>query len=162
VKSDKLAYKKSQALILFLICILYLSGCATGSVTHAHKGEVWKGTVTGMVTGTVELVFSRGEGSEDNHKDMVHGTLRGDLDKVVGGHGPCFLNCKVEGTIENGIMHTKLGGTADCSDYTAGLRGTMTGTISGSQGHGVWTLSEQALNLSFTGEWSAKRAPLKY
>jgi hypothetical protein len=157
VKSDTLAYKKSQALILLLICVLYLSGCVTGPVTPVHKGEVWKGTVTGMVTGEVEIVFSRGEPSGGGHEGSVYGTMKGELEKVAGGHGPCSLNCKIEGTIKNDIMNTNLGGTANCPEYTAGLRGTLTGTISGSHGQGAWTLIEQALNLTFSGEWSAEK-----
>jgi len=157
VKSDTLAYKKSQALILLLICVLYLSGCVAGPATRVHKGERWKGTVTGMVTGEVELVFSRGDKSGDGHESAVYGTMSGEIEKIEGGHGPCSLDCKIEGTIENGIVNTNLGGTASCAEYVAGLRGTMTGTISGLHGHGDWTLIEPALNLSFSGKWSAEK-----
>lgn len=58
MQNDTLAYKKLRALFLLLICIFYLLGCAAGPVARVHKGEVWKGTITGTVTGNVEIVFS--------------------------------------------------------------------------------------------------------
>ena len=107
--------------------------------------------------GEVELVFSRGEKSGSDREGSVYGTMKGEIEKVVGGHGPYSLDCKIEGTIENGIVNTNLEGTASCAEYVTGLRGTMTGAISGLYGHGDWTLIEPALNLSFSGKWSAEK-----
>lgn len=157
MNSDKFAYNRLQTPIFLLICVLFLSGCVTGQMTRAHKGDVWKGTVTGMITGTVELVFSRGEGSGSKHEGPVYGMMKGELEKVAGGHGPCSLDCKIEGTNKNGVVNTTLSGTASCPEYMAGLRGTMNGMISGSNGHGTWTLIEQALNYSYSGDWSAEK-----
>ena len=83
--------------------------------------------------------------------------MRGELEKVAIEYGPCALDCMTGGTMVRGIVDTNLGGTANFPEYTAGLQGTMTGTITGTHTYGTWTLVVQALNLTYHGEWSAEK-----
>ena len=151
-------FLKPVILLVLLVTLVFLSGCASTQDEQGAEWEPWVGELTGMVEADLKMFFSRFEEGKDVY--LVKGTFKGDMREVAGGYGSGKMNAKIEGKVKDGIVNLHMWGIAYVSEGQADIDGKLIGTLSQTQAFGTWIIKardDEGKLFEFTGEWSANK-----
>lgn len=137
------------AFCLLLLAVLTLAGCVT------YEGDLWKGELTGDMTGEMKMYLDRSETEEDSF--AVAGTFFGKFNNVKG-VGDADVMLSLKGEIRNGIISAQLfgSGSSESAGGSDRLTGEMIGTMSKTQAFGTWNLKAVKHHFQFNGDWSVE------
>ena len=150
-----LSWNKWLKLLFLLIIIVLIFGCAATEPTPNVAKEMWVGEMSGMVTGTLNLMSWQTHGEGDVHS--VTSMLDLEFDSTTGGYGNGTLTGRLTGRIKDGVLDATISGHAESQDGSAMVRGKFVGTVSETQGFGTWKIFASQENIHFSGEWSIEK-----
>ena len=135
--------KMKESLIAYLVFIISLSflGCVQTetSVMKEAKVEVWLLELSGQTRGKLEMTLQRAETKEDIYS--VKGKITGKIEDHLGGAGRASYTIK--GSIDNGVLKARLGGSSDMDAGSSFINGTIQGNLSDSKGAGTWKMTHE-------------------
>ena len=133
------------------IAFLCLALSCFSALVFAEAGKsIWKGEITGMAKGGMELTIADSGSGED--EQVVKGDLVLDVESAAGYSGE--VKGKLKGKIKSGLLKAKFTGWAqETSCY-----GDFVGTLSETQGFGTWKIDAHDESAGrFTGEWTLEK-----
>ena len=144
---------KRAFLLIMLILVLSILGCAATQFVPDADTEKWIGKISGMAKGDLELFIKQTQGQGDFYS--VKGPFVMDLEKTAGGYGSVTVRGHMKGKVNNGIMKAKIFGDAQVEDTFYQISGEMIGTISKTQAFGTWSLRH--IEGTHSGKWTAEK-----
>ena len=140
-------------LLITLIVILSVIGCASTQFVPDADSEKWIGKISGMAKGDLELFIKQTQGQDDLYS--VAGLFVMNLETTAGGYGSVIARGRIKGKIKNGTMKAKIFGDAQVEDTFYQISGEMIGTISKTQAFGTWKIRH--IEGLHSGKWTAEK-----
>ncbi len=144
---------KCVFLVITLIVIFSVIGCASTQFVPDADSEKWIGKISGMAKGDLELFIKQTHGQDDFYS--VTGPFVMNLETTAGGYGSVTVKGLVKGKINNGSMKSNIFGDAQVEDTFYQISGKMIGTISKTQAFGTWKIAH--IEGLHSGKWTAKK-----
>ncbi len=144
---------KRTFLLIMLILVLSILGCASTQFVPDADTEKWIGKISGMAEGDLELFIKQTQGQDGFYP--VKGPFVMNLARTAGGYGSVTVTGRMKGKVKNGIMKAKIFGDAQVEDTFYQISGEMIGTISKTQAFGTWSLRH--IEGTHSGKWTAEK-----
>ncbi|MCP4372364.1 MAG: hypothetical protein GY797_30305 [Deltaproteobacteria bacterium] len=144
---------KCVFLVITLIVIFSVIGCASTQFVPDPDSEKWIGQISGMAKGNLELFIKQTQGQDDLYS--VAGLFVMNIETTAGGYGSVTARGRINGKIKNETMKAKIFGDAQVEGTFYQISGKMIGTISKTQAFGTWKITH--IEGLHSGKWTAKK-----
>lgn len=143
----------SAGLIVSVAIICY--GCAATQTDMSPPAQVWEGSLTGMITGTITLNIQDIQEVEDTK--VVSGQIVLQLHSIAGGYGRGHVKGDFKGEINDDLFEATFKGFAAVTDGTAFVSGTLSGILSDTTGQGNLFMRTQTEAGDLSGKWTLNK-----